>query len=76
MGKGLLGLNPFHSDKFLFSNVSLAGLLTVLFACTDMKTFIVGKYHYFLFYLTLSIYPRMLITVSHKISNNQTFNVS
>ena len=64
MGKGLLGLNPFHSDKFLFSNVSLAGLLTVLFACTDMKTFIVGKYHYFLFYLTLSIYPRMLITVS------------
>lgn len=64
MGKGLLGLNPLHSDKFLFSNVSLAGLLTVLYACTDMKTFIVGKYHYILFYLTLSIYPRMLITVS------------
>jgi len=64
LGKGLLGLNPMHSDKFLFSNVSLAGLLTVLYACTDMKTFIVGKYHYILFYLTLSIYPRMLITVS------------
>lgn len=76
MGKGLLGLNPFHSDKFLFSNVSLAGLLTVLFACTDMKTFIVGKYHYFLFYLTLSIYPRMLITVSPYFSTNQTFNFS
>ena len=64
MGKGLLGLNPFHSDKFLFSNVSLAGLLTVLFTATDMKTFFVGKYHYFLFYITLSIYPRMCITVS------------
>lgn len=64
MGKGLLGLNPMHSDKFLFSNVSLAGLLTVLYAATDIKTFIAGKYHYMLYYLTLSIYPRMLITVS------------
>ena len=66
MGKGLLGMNPLHSDKFLFSNVSLAGLLTVLYTCTDMKGFICGKYHYFLYYLTLSIYPRMLITVSFR----------
>jgi 26S proteasome regulatory subunit N1 len=29
-----------------------------------MTHFIVGKYHYFLYYLTLSIYPRMLITVN------------
>ena len=72
MGKGLLGLNPFHSDKSLFSNVSLAGLLTVLYTCTDMKTFIAGKYHYFLFYLTLSIYPRILITVSRSKTLNQT----
>lgn len=63
MGKGLLGLNPLYSDKFLFSNVSLAGLITVLYACTDMKTFIAGNYHYFLYYLVLSMYPRMLITV-------------
>jgi 26S proteasome regulatory subunit N1 len=67
MGKGLLGLNPLHSDKFLFSNVSLAGLLTVLMTCTDMKTFLVGQYHYFLFYLTLSIYPRMLITLNEQL---------
>lgn len=72
MGKGLLGLNPFHSDKSLFSNVSLAGLLTVLYACTDMKTFIAGKYHYFLFYLTLSIYPRMLITLNENLEPVQT----
>ena len=64
MGKGLLGLNPLHSDKFLFSNVSLAGLITVLYTCTDMPTFLVGKYHYFLYYLVLSMYPRMLITVN------------
>jgi len=64
MGKGLLGLNPLHSDKFLFSNVSLAGLLTVLYSCTDMKTFLAGKYHYFLLYLVLTIYPRMLVTLN------------
>jgi hypothetical protein len=63
MGKGLMGLNPLHSDKFLFSNVSLAGLITMLYTCTDMKTFLCGKYHYFLYYLVLSMYPRMLITV-------------
>ena len=64
LGKGLMGLNPLHSDKFLFSNVSLAGLLTVLYTATDMKTFICGKYHFFLYYLVLSIYPRMMIAVS------------
>lgn len=64
MGKGLLGLNPFHSDKLLFSPSSLAGLLTTLYAATDMNTFICGKYHYFLFYLTLSMYPRMFITLN------------
>lgn len=64
MGKGLLGLSPLHSDKFLFSNVSLAGLLTVIYTCTDLKTFLVGNHHYFLYYLVLSMYPRMLITVS------------
>ena len=32
-----------------------------------MKTFIVGKYHYFLFYLTLSIYPRMLIALNEEL---------
>jgi len=67
MGKGLLGLNPLHSDKFLFSNVSLAGLLTVLYAATDMKTFLAGKYHYFLYYLVLSMYPRMMITLNESL---------
>lgn len=70
--QGLLGLNPLHSDKLLFSNVSLAGLLTVLYTATDMKTFICGKYHYFLYYLTLSIYPRMLLTVNEDMEPIQT----
>lgn len=64
MGKGMLGLNPLHSHKFLFSQVSLAGLVTVLYAATDIDTFLCGKYHYFLYYLVLAMYPKMLITVN------------
>mmetsp|Transcript_4647 Transcript_4647/g.7880 ORF Transcript_4647/g.7880 Transcript_4647/m.7880 type:complete len:147 (+) Transcript_4647:2235-2675(+) len=67
MGKGMLGLNPMHSHKFLFSNVSFAGLITVLYAATDMDTFLCGKYHYFLYYLVLSMYPRMLITLNESL---------
>ncbi len=67
-----MGLNPFHSDKFLFSNVSLAGLMATLFAATDMNTFFCGKHHYFLYYLTLSMYPRMLITLNEKLEPLKT----
>ena len=59
-----MGLNPLYSDKFLMNNVGFAGLITVLYACSDMKTFLAGKYHIFLYYLVLTIYPRMLITVT------------
>lgn len=52
--------------------MSLAGLLTTIYCCTDMSTFICGKYHYFLYYLTLSIYPRMLITVNEDMEPVQT----
>jgi 26S proteasome regulatory subunit N1 len=69
LGKGMLGLSPLHSGKFLFSPVSLAGLLTVLYSATDMDTFICGKFHYFLYYLVLSMYPRMLVTLNEKLEN-------
>ena len=39
----------------------------MLMTCTDMQTFICGKYHYFLFYLTLSIYPRMMIALNEEL---------
>jgi len=67
----MLGLSPLHSNKFLFSNVSLAGLITVLYAATDMDVFICGNYHYFLYYLVLSMYPRMLVTLNEKLENTK-----
>ena len=71
MGKGMMSLTPMHSNKFLFSNVSLAGIITVLYAATDMETFICGNYHYFLYYLVLSMYPRMLVTLNEKLENTK-----
>jgi len=64
LGKGLLTLNPFHSDRRLMSRPAVAGLLVVLHACLDMKTLILGKYHFLLYYLAAAISPRMMITVT------------
>ena len=72
MGKGLLGLSPGHSDGLMFSTVALAGLLTTIYAATDMNTFFCGKYHYFLYYLTLAMYPRMLITLDENLEPVKT----
>jgi 26S proteasome regulatory subunit N1 len=66
-GKGLLTLNPYHSDRFLLSNVALAGLITFLHASFDMKSFILGKYHYVMYFLVLAMQPRMLITLDENL---------
>ena len=63
MGKGLLGLSPFHSDRVLLNGPGLAGLLTVLHACIDLKGTLLDKFHYILFFLAPSMNPRYLSTV-------------
>jgi 26S proteasome regulatory subunit N1 len=55
MGKGLLTLNPYHSDRFMLSNVALAGLISFLHGSLDMKSIILGKYHYVLYFLVLAM---------------------
>ncbi|KAL4620465.1 hypothetical protein ACB092_06G156000 [Castanea dentata] len=72
MGKGLLTLNPFHSERFLLSPTALAGITIMLHACLDMKTVVLGKYHYMLYYLVLAMQPRMLMTVDE---NNKPLSV-
>eukprot|EP00697_Spironema_sp_BW2_P017140 gnl/Spiro4/8705_TR4554_c0_g1_i1.p1 gnl/Spiro4/8705_TR4554_c0_g1~~gnl/Spiro4/8705_TR4554_c0_g1_i1.p1 ORF type:complete len:891 (+),score=267.11 gnl/Spiro4/8705_TR4554_c0_g1_i1:27-2675(+) len=64
MGKGLITIAPYHSDRFVMSHVSIASILTVLHACLDMKTTILGKYHYLLYALCGAMSPRTLCTVS------------
>ncbi|XP_073120420.1 uncharacterized protein [Henckelia pumila] len=46
---------------------ALAGLVTMLHACLDMKALILGKYHYVLYFLVLAMQPRMLMTVDENL---------
>ena len=68
MGKGLITINPFHSDRLLMSGPALGGVLVLLHACLDLKNTILDKSHYLLYYLTCAMNPRMLITVNEDMS--------
>lgn len=63
MGKGLMTINPYHTDRQLMSHIALSGLLCVITACLDLKETIAGKHHYMLFYLATAMKPRFLLTV-------------
>ncbi|KAK9167763.1 hypothetical protein Scep_002954 [Stephania cephalantha] len=67
LGKGLLTLAPYHSERFLLSPTALAGIITMLHASLDMKSIILGKYHYVLYFLVLAMQPRMLMTVDEEL---------
>eukprot|EP00798_Chlamydomonas_sp_ICE-L_P009842 gene9842-7728_t len=66
MGKGLMTIAPYHTEGQLLSGMALAGNLTVLFACMDMKATIAGKHHYLLFALATAMKPRMLMTLDEE----------
>ncbi|THG05618.1 hypothetical protein TEA_000803 [Camellia sinensis var. sinensis] len=67
LGKGLLTLAPYHSERFLLSPTAMAGILTMLHACLDMKFTIMGRYPVILYFLALAMQPRMLMTVDENL---------
>lgn len=68
LGKGLMTLNPFHSDKMLLNGPALGGMLVLLHSCLDLKSTLLDKSHYLLYYLTCAMNPRMLITVDEELA--------
>lgn len=68
MGKGLITLNPVHSDRLLTNGPALGALLVLLHSCLDLKSTLLDKSHYLLYYLTCAMNPRMLITVNEDLS--------
>jgi len=68
MGKGLMTLNPHHSDRMLCSPPALGALLILIHSGIDLKSTILDKSHYLLYYLTCAMNPRMLITVNEDLS--------
>ncbi|SOV73676.1 26S proteasome regulatory subunit RPN1, putative [Plasmodium sp. gorilla clade G3] len=69
MGKGLLTINPLHSNRSIINYVSLGSLLITIHTCLQLKSTILGKYHYLLYHLVPCIYPRMLVTVNEKLES-------
>lgn len=67
MGKGLVSLAPFHSDRLLMSGAGVAGVLAVLHACLDIKATILDKMHYMLYFLAPAINPRFLSAVDSQL---------
>ncbi len=68
MGKGLMTLNPMHSDRMITSGPALGGVITLIYSCLDLKSTLLDKTHYLLYYLTCAMNPRMLITVNEDLS--------
>lgn len=73
LGKGLLSINPLHSDRFLINQVSLGCLLVFLHGCVNLRRTILGRQHYLMYHLVPAMFPRMLITVDEEL---QPFPVS
>ncbi|CCI41176.1 unnamed protein product [Albugo candida] len=63
LGKGLMTLHPFHSDRMILSKVAISGILALLHASLDMEHTLLDTSHYILYCIATAIQPRMLITV-------------
>lgn len=63
LGKGLITLDPCHSDGLLLSPVALGGLVVVLHTCLNLQATILGEYPYMMYILAVAMQPRMLLTV-------------
>ncbi|XP_030745305.1 26S proteasome non-ATPase regulatory subunit 2-like [Sitophilus oryzae] len=67
MGKGTVTLNPLHTDRMLLDPVGMAGLLIIAVSLLDPFSLILGKSHYLLYCLAVSIQPRWLLTLDEKL---------
>lgn len=67
MGKGMLSLQPYYSERFLLSKVGMAGVLVFLTSLFDIKSTLLLKHHYFIYFLSLAMYPKSLFVLNDKL---------
>jgi 26S proteasome regulatory subunit N1 len=68
MGKGLITLSPQHHDRKVLNLSCISGIITVLFSALDFDTILSSKYPYLLYFLTISMNPRMIITLDKELN--------
>lgn len=64
MGKGMLSVQPYYSERFLLSKVGMSGVVIFLTSLLDIKSTLLSKQHYFIYFLSLAMYPKFLFVVS------------
>ena len=69
MGKGMLSIQPYYSERFLLSKVGMGGVIIFLTSLFDIKSTLLAKQHFFIYYLALAMYPKFLFVVK-----NSSFN--
>lgn len=72
MGKGLLTIKQYHSDRFLMSKVGISSILTVLMSCICPEQFLLGDKHYLLYTLVMAMKPRMLVVLDTELKPLKT----
>ena len=60
------------ADRLLLNGPAMAGVLTVLHACIDMKGTLLDKFHYLLYFLAPSMNPRFLVTLDENLEMQPT----
>ena len=63
MGKGLVTINPYHSDRLLLNRTAIGSILIILHGALNLEKTLLDSLHYHLYYVATAVVPRMLITV-------------
>lgn len=67
MGKGMLSIQPYYSERFLPSKVGMAGVIVFLTSLFDLKSTLLNKQHFMMYFLGLAMYPKFLFVVNDKL---------
>lgn len=68
----MLTVQPFYSDRFLLSKVSMAGIVILMNAFLDTPNIIQEKHNWMMYYLALAAYPKWLFTLDEEGEAKQT----
>jgi 26S proteasome regulatory subunit N1 len=63
MGKGTIGINPFFHDRQILNGNAVAGILALVVSFTDAREFVLGKHHWQLYWLSMAMFPQLLVTL-------------
>jgi 26S proteasome regulatory subunit N1 len=68
-GKGLVGLNQYYSDGFLYNKTGFAGLFMFFHSMMNVEEFLIKNNHYLFYYFSLAFYPKMLFIIDENLQN-------